>query len=42
MNTRTDRFSEKMQTIPPSAIRKFFDLCIGHDVNQPDEHLHSS
>ncbi|MCQ2594080.1 MAG: aminotransferase class I/II-fold pyridoxal phosphate-dependent enzyme [Treponemataceae bacterium] len=42
MNTRTDRFSEKMQTIPPSAIRKFFDLCIGHDdiislgVGEPD------
>ncbi|MGL4986773.1 MAG: aminotransferase class I/II-fold pyridoxal phosphate-dependent enzyme [Treponemataceae bacterium] len=39
---RSDRFSEKMQNIPPSGIRKFFDLIIGRDdiislgVGEPD------
>ena len=42
MNTRTDKFSSKMMEIPPSGIRKFFELCIGHDdiislgVGEPD------
>ena len=42
MNTRSDRFSEKMLTIPPSGIRKFFELIIGRDdiislgVGEPD------
>lgn len=42
MNTRTNRFSEKMLTIPPSGIRKFFELLIGRDdiislgVGEPD------
>lgn len=42
MNTRTDRFSTKITEIPPSGIRKFFELCIGHDdiislgVGEPD------
>lgn len=42
MNTRKDRFSEKMLQTQPSPIRKFFDLCIGHDdiislgVGEPD------
>jgi len=42
MNTRTNRFSEKMLTIPPSGIRKFFELIIGRDdiislgVGEPD------
>ena len=42
MNTRTDKFSSKMVEIPPSGIRKFFELCIGHDdiislgVGEPD------
>lgn len=42
MNTRTDRFSEKMKAIPPSGIRRFFDLIIGCDdiislgVGEPD------
>ena len=42
MNTRTDKFSSKMESIPPSGIRKFFELCIGHDdiislgVGEPD------
>ena len=42
MNTRTDKFSTKMMEIPPSGIRKFFELCIGHDdiislgVGEPD------
>ncbi|MCR4734313.1 MAG: aminotransferase class I/II-fold pyridoxal phosphate-dependent enzyme [Treponema sp.] len=42
MNTRTDKFSRKMMEIPPSGIRKFFELCIGHDdiislgVGEPD------
>lgn len=42
MNTRTDKFSSLMESIPPSGIRKFFELCIGHDdiislgVGEPD------
>lgn len=42
MNTREDRFCSKMLEIPPSGIRKFFELCIGHDdiislgVGEPD------
>ena len=42
MNTREDKFSSKMMEIPPSGIRKFFELCIGHDdiislgVGEPD------
>ena len=42
MNNREDKFSEKMVGIPPSGIRKFFELCIGHDdiislgVGEPD------
>jgi aminotransferase len=42
MNNRINRFSEKMLTIPPSGIRKFFDLIIGRDdiislgVGEPD------
>ena len=42
MNNRTDKFSSKMESIPPSGIRKFFELCIGHDdiislgVGEPD------
>lgn len=42
MNTRTDRFSQKMMATPPSGIRKFFDLIIGRDdiislgVGEPD------
>lgn len=42
MNTRTDKFSSKMLGIQPSGIRKFFELCIGHDdiislgVGEPD------
>ncbi len=42
MNTRADRFSEKMYKTPPSGIRKFFDLIIGRDdiislgVGEPD------
>ncbi len=42
MNTRKDKFSSKMEEIPPSGIRKFFELCIGHDdiislgVGEPD------
>ena len=42
MNTRTDKFSSAMESIPPSGIRKFFELCIGHDdiislgVGEPD------
>ena len=41
-NTREDRFSRKMLDIPPSGIRKFFDLIIGRDdiislgVGEPD------
>lgn len=42
MNDRKDKFSQKMMEIPPSGIRKFFELCIGHDdiislgVGEPD------
>ena len=42
MNTRQDKFSSLMESIPPSGIRKFFELCIGHDdiislgVGEPD------
>ena len=42
LNTREDNFSSKMMEIPPSGIRKFFELCIGHDdiislgVGEPD------
>lgn len=42
MNTRTDKFSHLMESIPPSGIRKFFEMLIGHDdvislsVGEPD------
>lgn len=42
MNTRPDRLSKSMQQIPPSGIRKFFEMLIGHDdvislsVGEPD------
>lgn len=42
MNTREDRFSTSMMNIPPSGIRKFFEMLIGHDdvislsVGEPD------
>lgn len=42
MNTRSDRFSDKIIQTHPSPIRRFFDLCIGHDdiislgVGEPD------
>lgn len=42
MNTREDRLSISMQKIPPSGIRKFFEMLIGHDdvislsVGEPD------
>ena len=42
MNTRKDKFSRLMEEIPPSGIRKFFDMLIGHDdvislsVGEPD------
>ncbi len=42
MNDRLNRFSEKMLKIPPSGIRKFFELIIGRDdiislgVGEPD------
>lgn len=42
MNDRKDRFCSRMEQIPPSGIRKFFELCIGHDdiislgVGEPD------
>ena len=42
INTREDRFSKKMLDIPPSGIRKFFDLIIGRNdiislgVGEPD------
>ena len=42
MNTREDRLSWSMQQIPPSGIRKFFEMLIGHDdvislsVGEPD------
>lgn len=42
MNTRPDRLSASMMQIPPSGIRKFFEMLIGHDdvislsVGEPD------
>ena len=42
MNSRQDRFSESMLRTPPSGIRKFFEMLIGHDdvislsVGEPD------
>lgn len=42
MNTREDRLSKSMMDIPPSGIRKFFEMLIGHDdvislsVGEPD------
>ena len=42
MNNRKDRFSSKIMEIQPSGIRRFFELCIGHDdiislgVGEPD------
>ncbi len=42
MNSRPDRYSEKILRTPPSPIRKFFDLIIGRDdiislgVGEPD------
>ena len=42
MNTLEDRLSKSMQNIPPSGIRKFFEMLIGHDdvislsVGEPD------
>lgn len=42
MNTREDRFSRAMLETPPSGIRKFFEMLIGHDdvislsVGEPD------
>ena len=42
MNTRQDKFSRMMEEIPPSGIRKFFEMLIGHDdvislsVGEPD------
>ena len=42
MNTREDKFSTSMMNIPPSGIRKFFEMLIGHDdvislsVGEPD------
>lgn len=42
MNTREDRLSTSMMNIPPSGIRKFFEMLIGHDdvislsVGEPD------
>ncbi len=42
MNTREDRFSKSMLETPPSGIRKFFEMLIGHDdvislsVGEPD------
>lgn len=42
MNDRIHRFSDKMLKIPPSGIRKFFELIIGRDdiislgVGEPD------
>ena len=42
MNTREDRFSRSMVETPPSGIRKFFEMLIGHDdvislsVGEPD------
>ena len=42
MNKREDRLSKSMMDIPPSGIRKFFEMLIGHDdvislsVGEPD------
>lgn len=42
MNTRKDKFSQKIMDTPPSGIRKFFELIIGRDdiislgVGEPD------
>lgn len=42
MNTRKDKFSSLMEKTPPSGIRKFFEMLIGHDdvislsVGEPD------
>jgi len=42
MNTRQDKFSRSMVETPPSGIRKFFEMLIGHDdvislsVGEPD------
>lgn len=42
MNNREDRFSKLMMETPPSGIRKFFEMLIGHDdvislsVGEPD------
>jgi aminotransferase len=42
MNTRKDKFSSAMVATPPSGIRKFFEMLIGHDdvislsVGEPD------
>jgi len=42
MNTRQDKFSRAMEETPPSGIRKFFEMLIGHDdvislsVGEPD------
>ena len=42
MNDRADRFSRAMLATPPSGIRKFFEMLIGHDdvislsVGEPD------
>ena len=42
MNTRPDRLSAAMMRTPPSGIRKFFEMLIGHDdvislsVGEPD------
>ena len=42
MELREDRFSKSMMDIPPSGIRKFFEMLIGHDdvislsVGEPD------
>lgn len=42
MNTRPDKFSHAMVETPPSGIRKFFEMLIGHDdvislsVGEPD------
>lgn len=42
MNTRQDKFSRAIEETPPSGIRKFFEMLIGHDdvislsVGEPD------
>lgn len=42
MNTRQDKFSTALEAMPPSGIRKFFEMLIGHDdvislsVGEPD------